>query len=176
MQKLWTVAFMGALMAATGAVPARASELHSGTSLCIKPVAGVDSLDGYEIVQVPCDPYDPSMFWTPKYVRDFDGAHWFMLRNEGAREGGFERCLDLTDGVTADWQPLQLWTCNPRSTTMLWTYDPNGDTRFINARSRKCMDVRSGSFETGAVIQNYHCANLPDGSPNYAQIWNWGPH
>jgi alpha-N-acetylglucosaminidase len=95
----------------------------------------------------------------------------------GASSGGVERCLDLTDGNTADGTPLQLWTCNVTSDTMLWTFatDDNGKPRIINKRSGKCMDVRAGSTTPGAVIQNYHCASLTFGRPNLAQQWFAGP-
>jgi hypothetical protein len=157
------------------------SEYSSGLGLCIQPAGGLSSFDGDGIVQVGFDTcfnhYDPSMFWSVEFIRDANGAHWFHIRNVGATSGGVERCLDLTDGNTADGTPLQLWTCNLTSDTMLWTFaiDDNGKPRIINKRSGKCMDVRAGSTTPGAVIQNYHCASFTFGRPNLAQQWFGGP-
>jgi hypothetical protein len=169
-------------MTIAAARPARAgSEYSSALGLCIQPSAGLSSWDGDVIVQVDrstcINNYDASMFWSVEYIRDANGLHWFHFRNEGATGGGFDRCLDLTDGNTADGTQLQLWTCNITSDTMLWTFmtDANGKTRIVNKRSGKCMDVRAGSEAPGAAIQNYHCASTTFGRPNLAQQWIAGP-
>ena len=167
MRKLWTFVFAAGLIA--GATPpAQASQVQSALSgLCIQPEGGPGAWNGAVIRQVPCDPNDASLKWFIKHAVDWGGRAWFYIEN-GAQDG--QLCLDLTDGNTADRTPLQVWECTSRSSTMWWTF---GDGRLINFRSRKCVDVRAGSLEVGAVIQNYRCAELPDGRRNLAQIWNF---
>lgn len=173
MQKFWTVGFIVALMTITLVTPASAqssARIQNKNGLCIQPVSGLNAWNGDQIHQVPCAPYDASYFWTTKWITDASGAHWFQIKNVGVPG----MCLDLTNGNTADRTPLQVWACNSTSTTMQWTYNPNGDTRFINRRSNKCMDVTNGESFPGNLIQSYRCAATTYGGvPNLAQIWNW---
>jgi hypothetical protein len=166
LQKPW-IAVFAALITSLG-LPAHASQVRSALSgLCIQPEDGLGSWNGSVIVQVPCDPYDDSSLWGIREVANVAGRSWFNFVNKAHPD--FKLCLDLTDGRTADGTQLQLWECNS-SSTMWWTFE---DGRLVNFRSRKCMDVRAGSLQTGAAIQNYHCADLPDGQRNLAQIWNY---
>lgn len=181
MRKPWTGVCAATLMAAALAVPAHAQELHSKIGypdgiLCIAPEGG-SGANGVSITTVPCDPAYPSYFWYLQYVRmavfqnPFAKEPLYWIRNSGTG-----KCLDLTDGRTADWTPLQQWDCTDTD-GQLWAFSPMGAFNKIkNFRSRQCMDVRAGSGEVGAIIQNYRCANLPDGTENLAQLWAWGPH
>ena len=104
----------------------------------------------------------------------------FRIINVGSRQ-----CLDDRDGKKADWSPVQQWTCNYTSTTMQWKLetvgiDPYNPTptwaQFINMRSGKCLDVRSGSSAPGAVLQIYHCTSsgtVDSGLANLAQVFRW---
>lgn len=180
MRRSWPGVFAAALallVAGTAAAPAQAAnQWSSGLGPCIQPSGGLSSLDGDVIVQVDrttcINSTDASLLWNTPFVRTSGGFFWYHFVNSGTG-----RCLDLTDGITADGTPLQQWTCNDTSDTMLWRFasDDNGKTRIVNKRSGKCMDVRGGSAAPGTVIQNYHCASFTFGQPNLAQQWFQGP-
>lgn len=135
---------------------------NSSSGLCIQPEYEA-ALNGITIVQQPCNYDDTYQQWQHVYVRN--GLYHFVNRGSG-------QCLDDRDGATADWSPVQQWTCNNTSTTMLWRPQELGGPyyieRFVNERSGKCLDVRSGSLDPGAVIQIYHCT-----SNNGAQSFSW---
>ena len=175
MQKLGTVVCVGALLTWAAALPAHAQdpsppyELRSRADLCLQPEGGMNSWNGAIIRQMPCDPSDPSQLWTPKVVSTYPDRTIARIENAATH-----LCLDLTDGNTADGTPLQQWECNLTSNTMLWALDATAfGIKFVNGRSGKCMDRRGGSFLPGTVIQNYHCADLPNGRTNFAQRFDW---
>jgi ricin-type beta-trefoil lectin protein len=171
MRKLSMTGVLAALVLSAGmARPAEAqgtlsSELH----LCIQPVG---SWDGAQITQTwPCSISNSMQYWSPASV---PGANGFHIVNWGTG-----KCLDDTDGSTADWTPVQQWTCNNTSTSMLWKWGPGGNAGYpgqgamlINVRSGKCLDVRNGSDAPGTLIQIYRCMGwYSDGTPNRAQFW-----
>jgi hypothetical protein len=45
------------------------------------------------------------------------------------------------------------------ATTMMWTIGRSVGqyAEFINSRSGKCLDVRGGSLQPGAYVQQYRC-------------------
>jgi hypothetical protein len=142
------------------------------TAHCIQPVGGTNSWDGSAIQQVSCSPNNLSMFWYIASVPGWNGSPpGFHIVNWATG-----RCLDDTDGKTADWTPVQQWTCNSTSTTMMWRIGNQivgNSYPLINVRSGKCLDVRYGSFQIGAVIQIYHCLPSVGGGTNPAQFWNF---
>jgi ricin-type beta-trefoil lectin protein len=151
-----------------------------GSSLCLQP-ENEAPLNGIAIVQQPCNGSNLYQRW---FFRVLDlkyqqpGIYW--INNSGSRQ-----CLDDRDGKTADWSPVQQWTCNYTSTTMQWKletvgwnpYDPMPPWgQFINMRSGKCLDVRGGSSAPGAALQIYHCTSsgtVADGRANLAQVFKW---
>jgi hypothetical protein len=143
------------------------SRLRSGIGLCIKPVNGMSSFLGDRVEQVPCDPYDPSYFWSSEFAGNANGAHQFRLRNEG----NLDLCLDNTDGKSIDRNPLQMWACTT-STTMQWSFPSSG--MIPNRRaSSKCIDVPAATTLPGAIIQIYRCAYRDSsGQVNQAQQWH----
>ena len=142
------------------------SRLRSGVGLCIKPVNGMSSFFGDQVEQVPCDPYDPSYFWSTEFAGNVNGVHQFRLRNEG----NLSLCLDNTDGLSVDRNPLQMWGCTT-STTMQWSFPSSG--MIPNRRaSGKCMDVPAATEQPGALIQIYRCLyKFSGGQINPAQQW-----
>ncbi|MEV6006118.1 alpha-N-acetylglucosaminidase TIM-barrel domain-containing protein [Streptomyces sp. NPDC051976] len=70
------------------------------------------------------------------------------------------KCVDVTNGNSADSTPLQLHTCNG---TAAQTWSLPGD-RTVRAMG-KCMDVRGGATSAGTVVQLYTCNGTP------AQSW-----
>jgi hypothetical protein len=132
------------------------------SGLCIQPEYEA-AINGITIVQQPCTYGNYYQQWL--LMRLSNGRNLLVNRGSGM-------CLDLRDGITADWSPIQQWACNTTSTTMQWgvqeirpwTY------RHVNGRSGKCLDVRWGSYEPGAVIQIFHCtSNNGDGAQEFKE-------
>jgi hypothetical protein len=153
-----------------------------GSGLCLQPQTEAP-LNGITIVQQPCS---IGTDWYQNWQWDLIGAvsyghpGTYRIINVGSRQ-----CLDDRDGKTADWSPVQQWTCNRTSTTMQWKVETVGIdpynpyptwAQFINIRSGKCLDVRSGSSAPGAVLQIYHCSSkgtVGSGQANLAQVFQW---
>jgi hypothetical protein len=134
--------------------------LNAQSGLCIQPEYEA-ALNGITIVQQPCTYDNHYQQW--RVLRLSNG--YKLLVNRGSA-----MCLDLRDGNTADWSPIQQWTCNTTSTTMQWVLRdryPLHGVVLKNVRSGKCLDVRWGSYDPGAVIQIYRCT-----SDNGAQIFD----
>ena len=142
-----------------------------GSGLCIQPEYE-GAINGLGIVQQPCNEADLYQRWRFQTVRlDYGKPGIYLIVNSGS-----EQCLDDRDGATADWSPVQQWSCNFTSTTMQWTLvDPGRPLiglQFRNVRTGKCLDVRGGSLQPGAVLQIYRCTSTAT-APNYAQLFGW---
>jgi glucosylceramidase len=70
----------------------------------------------------------------------------------GAISGLAGKCLDVTDGSTANGNQPQLWTCTagPNQT---WTLDSDGTVRALG----KCLDVAGNSTANGATVHLWDC-------------------
>ena len=68
--------------------------------------------------------------------------------------------------------PVQQWTCNSSSNTMVWgLFGPLpgiGGYQVVNERAGKCLDVTDGSLQDGARLQIYNCF---DSTENVAQSY-----
>ncbi|WP_329166431.1 ricin-type beta-trefoil lectin domain protein [Streptomyces sp. NBC_01267] len=77
------------------------------------------------------------------------------------------KCLDVTDGSSANGTALQLFDCNG-GTAQQFSWADDGTLKVLG----KCLDVTGGSDATGALVQLYDCARvnqqkfryLPDGT------------
>jgi hypothetical protein len=151
-----------------------------GSRLCLQPEHQAP-INGVAIVQQPCNGKDLFQRWHFLAKRlDFQKPGIYWITNSGSGQ-----CLDDRDGKTADWSPVQQWTCNTTSTTMQWKLETVGSDslhptppwgQFINMRSGKCLDVRGGSSAAGAALQIYHCTStgtLASGRANLAQVFEW---
>lgn len=141
-----------------------------GSGLCIQPESEA-AIAGLGIVQQPCNENDLYQRWSFQTVRlDYGKPGIYLIINSGSGQ-----CLDDRDGATADWSPVQQWTCNFTSTTMQWTLvDPGRPLiglQYKNVRTGKCLDVRGGSLQPWAVLQIYHCTSTAT-APNYAQLFS----
>src|SRR4051794_33285473 len=58
------------------------------------------------------------------------------------------KCLDVTDGSTADGNQPQMWTCYAGSANQAWTFADNGSVQGLG----KCLDVVNGATTDGAVV------------------------
>ena len=148
----------GSRAATTQAVPFSGQRLiNYGSGLCLQPEpeSGAYFINGLSIIQYFCLDAD-SVVATQQ--------HWSLLfvktGSVAGRSGSFNlyhfvndltgQCLDDRDGNTADGAPVQQWTCNSSSTTMLWTIGRTVGqyAEFINSRSGKCLDIRGGVAAT----------------------------
>ncbi|KUN29803.1 hypothetical protein AQJ23_03400 [Streptomyces antibioticus] len=71
------------------------------------------------------------------------------IRIRGQASG---RCLDVTDGSTAERTPLQIWDCSGAA-RQRWRLASDGTVRALGM----CMDVDGGSRDDGATIQLATC-------------------
>ncbi|MEU5040499.1 RICIN domain-containing protein [Streptomyces griseorubiginosus] len=71
------------------------------------------------------------------------------VRIRGSASG---RCVDVTDGSTAERTPLQIWDCSGAA-RQSWRFASDGTVRALG----KCMDVDGGSRDDGAAIQLVTC-------------------
>lgn len=62
------------------------------------------------------------------------------------------RCLDVTDGATAERTPLRIWDCSGAA-RQLWRFASDGTVRALGM----CMDVDGGTRDDGAAIQLVSC-------------------
>jgi len=63
------------------------------------------------------------------------------------------KCLDVTDGSTANGNQPQLWDCVAGSANQQWTLADNGT---VQGRG-KCLDVANNSTANGAVVHLWDC-------------------
>jgi glucosylceramidase len=62
------------------------------------------------------------------------------------------KCLDVTDGSTADGNPAQMWACSS-GPNQSWTRAADGSLRALG----KCLDVAGPSTADGAVVHLWGC-------------------
>jgi hypothetical protein len=63
------------------------------------------------------------------------------------------KCLDATDGSSADGTRIQLWDCNGTG-AQRWTFEPDGSLVGIGG---KCLDATNGNSADGTPIQLWDC-------------------
>ena len=63
------------------------------------------------------------------------------------------KCLDVTDGSTANGNQPQMWTCAPGNQNQQWTFADNGS---VQGRG-KCLDIANNSTANGAVVHLWDC-------------------
>lgn len=66
---------------------------------------------------------------------------------------GSGRCLDVTEGSTANGTRPQVWDCTPNNANQSWTFADDGSVRGLG----KCLDVADGSTADGAVVHLWDC-------------------
>ncbi|OKJ75336.1 RICIN domain-containing protein [Streptomyces sp. CB02460] len=66
---------------------------------------------------------------------------------------GNGKCLDVTDGSTADGTPAQMWTCYPGSQNQSWTLNSDGS---LTARG-KCLDLAANGTANGTAVHLWTC-------------------
>ena len=63
------------------------------------------------------------------------------------------KCLDVTDGSTADGTLPQMWTCYAGSANQTWTRAADGTIRGLG----KCLDVQNNATTDGATVHLWTC-------------------
>jgi hypothetical protein len=77
--------------------------------------------------------------------------HWTYTGNTLQTLG---RCMDVTNGGTANGTKVQLWDCNGTGAQQ-WVAQSNGS--LLNPQSGRCLDDPSGSTANGARLQLWDC-------------------
>ncbi|AGL21592.1 ricin-type beta-trefoil lectin domain protein [Actinoplanes sp. N902-109] len=76
-----------------------------------------------------------------------------LAATTGAITGLGGKCLDLTDGSTANGTLPQIWSCVAGSTNQTWTVADNGSLQVKG----KCLDVAGNSTANGAAVHVWDC-------------------
>ncbi|MCU7728666.1 RICIN domain-containing protein [Actinoplanes sp. KI2] len=63
------------------------------------------------------------------------------------------KCLDVTNGSTANGNQPQMWTCTSGNANQQWTLADNGS---VQGRG-KCLDIANNSTANGAVVHLWDC-------------------
>ena len=63
------------------------------------------------------------------------------------------KCLDVTEGSTANGNQPQMWDCTAGNANQVWTLADNGS---VQARG-KCLDLAGNSTANGAVVHLWDC-------------------
>lgn len=149
-------------LCATGA-PAYASYYriqNHGSQMCAGVEVWAVGWEGASVVQQSCNGSDLQL-WSP--VPATTAAYYRFVNKASGK------CMDVTNARDADRTPIQQWSCSV-STGMYWNtavpaYVPTRVKTMLS--SGRCLDVRGGSYEEGAVIQLYRCT-----FNNAAQAWS----
>ena len=161
--------------------------INVGSGKCFAPTPRQGG-NGAPIQQRTCDSNLNEQYYTLKplgYVLFNEGPPWYCpgcihLGAEGffILNRGTGKCVDARDGAKNDGSVVQQWECRELCTTglqckpdknarsMIWYIDPGDfsgpDWRSIklkNVNSELCLDVRSGSSDEFAQLQQYHCTS-----------------
>jgi len=157
---LAVAASLAAAQPARAANPDGSFQLMAATGKCVEVIPDANGnfyIAGNRIQQRTCD-------GSPQ-------QQWFLQQLSGAFQGVGHvpryhivnrmtlQCLDDMNGATNNRNPVQQWTCNSTSSSMVWAvFGPQtlGD-QIYNERASKCLDVTDGSLQDGARLQIYNC-------------------
>jgi len=151
-QFLPSLALLAALAKAQNGVPAYkgALLLEPGLSSA-KCMTAASNANGAFVTLQPCTGADAQK-WT------FTGGSVKIFGS---------KCLDVTDGSTANGVKLQIWSCGTNNANQKFSY--SGDYRLSWVNHGKCVDLTDGKLTDGNRIQLWSCSG---GNPN--QVWNTG--
>jgi len=97
-----------------------------------------------------------------------DANSWLVPNGEsnvGTLQIFGDKCLDVTNGNTADGTLLQIWTCAEGNTNQMWI--PVSDQSITWSGEDKCVDLTNGVLTDGNQVQIWDCST---GNDN--QKWN----
>ena len=81
------------------------------------------------------------------------GAQKWTVSGDGTLRA-LGKCLDVSEGGTADGTKVQLWTCNG-SGAQTWAAQSDGTVR--NPQSGKCLDASGGTWNDGTAVHLWTC-------------------
>jgi hypothetical protein len=123
----------------------------------VKPGSYGETITHYNVLRTVEDmyglPYLTSNDAGAAPITDVWGSTTFGARSGPGPVTGYNSwCLDDKGSSTADFNPLELYTCtgNPNQQ---WTLPGDGTVQVLG----KCMDVLHSGTADGTVVQLYHC-------------------
>ena len=167
---------LGALVLAIG-VGAVAPAAQADAAFVIKPrhslannmcldVEGASKLDGARLIQWTCLNQSNQRF----NLQATDSGYQKIV---GVGSG---KCLDVKDGGTADYTPVQQWGCHANAYHQQFLLRSTGDG-FFNIVPRhvagKCLDIQGFSQLRGAALIMHSCQGV--GGPNQQFSFQWVP-
>ncbi|MDG6105764.1 RICIN domain-containing protein [Dactylosporangium aurantiacum] len=133
---------------------------------------GLGTVDGNRQQQFTCDGGDQQL-WNFRPVTGVASTYTVVNQQSG-------KCLDVNGVSTADGAAVQQWTCNggqnQQFTLRKVTYGGNDshDYQLVARHSGKCVDVSAISTTPGALVHQWTCNPVGQGSP-LNQTWRlWG--
>jgi len=69
----------------------------------------------------------------------------------------FNKCIDLSNGNTANGSGMQLWDCQSGQKNQIWIYDIAHQAIHSGLGFDKCMEIHNGNFIDGANIDLWDC-------------------
>jgi len=157
---LAVAASVAATQPARAVNPDGSFQLVAATGKCVEVIPDANGnfyIAGNRIQQRTCDGSPQQQWFLQQLPGDFQGVRGFPRYHIVNRMT--LQCLDDMNGATNNRNPVQQWTCNATSNTMVWTTfeaGPLGD-QIYNERASKCLDVTDGSLQDGARLQIYNC-------------------
>lgn len=175
---LASAAILGTVLFGQPAHASVGSVVNFGSGLCLQPFA--DSYPGHvvsvydngiPIKQVACNG-SPEQQWTKVFIKYsqppgagcfggcvLTGQLYYMVNNLTGK------CMDVKDASTSNGAPIQQWECNGGGSEQWWLDETTGYQSYINARTKKCLDVPYGTFSQTTMWQ-YTC------NSTYAQLFS----
>jgi len=152
--------------------------INYGSGKCLEPVGpnGHTEINGIPVQQRSCQltrvqnwafvslgaiPFNGQPPWYCPWCDPLGAIGYHIVNLQTGQ------CLDARDGATSDGSVVQQWPCQDHTArSMLWWVETGeypggglGTFKVVNFRSELCLDVRSGSHDDGAQIQQYHCTS-----------------
>ncbi|WP_433317432.1 RICIN domain-containing protein [Micromonospora sp. CA-269861] len=130
--------------------------------------AGLSTADGNVQQQNHCDGGDQQL-WNFAPVAGVANTYTVVNQQSG-------KCLDVSGVSTADGAAVHQWTClnslNQQFTLRKVTYSGNDshDYQLVARHSGKCVDVNAVSTAAGALVHQWTCRAVSQGSP-LNQTW-----
>jgi hypothetical protein len=155
--------------------------INTGSGKCFEP----RNWPGLPVQQRTCGGVIPIQFYrfqNQGWV-DFNDQGWFDCRwlgcignsTTGYLINNLETnlCLDVRDGSKNDWAVVQQSTCDKTVRSMLWYVGPGDFPNVVdqhnlilrmfkvrNFNSDRCLDVKGGSSDENAQLQQYRCTSI----------------
>ncbi|KAF7319735.1 hypothetical protein MKEN_00755700 [Mycena kentingensis (nom. inval.)] len=127
---------------------------NKASNICL---AASSNADGAAVVVQPCAEGTPSQAWV-------QNGQTIVVHDN--------KCLDVTNGNTANGAKFQIWTCTPGQGGAAQHFTVTADKTIQWTGQGKCLDLTNGSTASGTVQQTWDCSPTA-GAPYSNQVWNW---